>query len=233
MNTRRLLLNWTFMGSALFALGLPAAQASLILTLQSGADTVSVQDNGAGDLLPSLGGITLAGVTVGNFNILNVTTGESIPLLGTATAPEMDLNSVNQSSGSGTLTITLADTGFLPKSSSRTFLATVGGTTEGTTNFQYYVDFTNKGNLLGAHQLLADLGTFTPGAFSGSHYSTYAFNSNDPYALVMVATINHTGAAVSSFNSNLNDIPEPATLSLFGLGLAGLAGSVRRRRSRG
>lgn len=231
MNRHRLLLNATLLGSALFAAGPPAAHATLIMTLQSGTASVTVHDNGSGDSMPNNGVISYSGA-LGNFPI-NVSTGMSKPALGSATVSQMDLNSVDlANNGGGTLTITLADTGFVGNGQTN-FIGRIGGTTQGTVSFQYYLDLDNDGLLsTGTDQLISNFGPFTGGAFSGTQGFSYAFGSNQPYAMIMVANITQSTGQITSFNGAVQD-PDPGTLALFSTGLVVLAGRTRRRRPKG
>jgi hypothetical protein len=136
INLRKL----TILGALLcFALVLTAApaQAALILRLTSGADSVTVTDGDANDACPLLGCVTYIG-DVGVFTV-NVSTGLSDPLLGGDSFAQMDLNSVNLSTSTGTLLIEFTDTDFAATGSG-TLVGDVGGTvgTGGTAEFWAY-----------------------------------------------------------------------------------------------
>jgi uncharacterized repeat protein (TIGR01451 family) len=102
---------------------------------QSGFASKTVTDNGPGDANPAVGRITVTGA-YGTFNI-NITTGLSKPVLGNGTSQAtIDLNSTDFSTpAGGTLTITLADTGFnFPNNNAgnqMTLTSQVGGTLAG------------------------------------------------------------------------------------------------------
>src|SRR3954468_23837829 len=90
-------------------------EAGLILKLSDATDlaSVTIMDNGAGDLSPELGVVTFAG-KVGEFSV-NVSTGVSRPVLGSGLLPQMDLNSFDaklSGSKADVLTIQLTDTGW-------------------------------------------------------------------------------------------------------------------------
>ena len=88
------------------------ASAALVLRIEDVGTGVGavVFDQGAGDINGALGVLTFSG-TVGGFAI-NVTTGISKPMIGSSIAAELDLNSVNVSTGfAGTLKMTLYEIG--------------------------------------------------------------------------------------------------------------------------
>jgi hypothetical protein len=96
---------------ALTALGNSSAQAAFVLRLTSGAQVVTITDDGAGDITNGTPGqITFAG-SVGNF-MINVTTGLGHPVQpNTPFLAHLHLNNVSVSSNlGGTLTIELSQT---------------------------------------------------------------------------------------------------------------------------
>lgn len=205
-----------------------ASAGSLRLSDNGGVTWVTITDNTPGDISPSLGAITFNGA-VGNFNI-NVTTGISKPILGGTNDPVMDLNSVNVSgSGPGTLTIQFTDVDF-GSALHPGFITLVGGTTSGTVAVASYYDLGNA--TFATTSLLSDLGTFGPGAYSGTG-STDVGPLPGPYSLTLMATITHTAAGqVTSFDLLLHPNPEPSTLALMGAaGVLGFVAVRRRRRS--
>ncbi len=198
-------------------------------------DSITIDSTGAFSITGTVGvtsiSVTPAGVISFNGSlgaglwVLNVTTGSSKPLSGSATAPKMDLNSVNISSAAGTLTIKFTDTNFGPLDG--TIANGIGGTTEGTVTAMQLHDAAN-GEFTGG--TIANLGPFGPGAFSGSTTSSLV-NDAGPFSLTEVVTINHTGAGTTSFDYSTS-VPEPSILLLLGSGLAGFGYLRMRRRSR-
>lgn len=193
-----------------------------------------VFDNGPGDINPALGAVTFNG-PIGSW-IVNVTTGLSKPLIGSAGAPQMDLNSINVTSATGgNLRIAVVDTGF---TGGVGWQFAVGGTTEGLAQFLAFRDLTNSGQLIGT--VFSNLGLFDPTAFSETDTGEFAPAPSGPFALGIVADINQFGAETTSFNASLrvpepsvfNDslqvVPEPSVLLLMGTGLVGLWGFRKR-----
>jgi hypothetical protein len=93
------------LGCAALVTGPTPASAVATISLFDGSTTVSVFDGGPGDLCVAAGCVTFSG-SLGVWNI-NVSTGIS-----DSPFPFMDLNSIDRSTGAGTLKILLGDTDF-------------------------------------------------------------------------------------------------------------------------
>ncbi len=207
---------------ALLAISLPL-YAVPTLQLQSGATIVTVADQGPGDSNPAVGAVTWIG-SIGSFNV-NVSTGLSKPISGTPSSPNMDLNSVDHSTGAGTLTVRFSDDNFT--GTQPAFVATIGGTTAGTVQYDTYVDSTNT--IFGTEtQLTSITATTTP--FDGADTSSVGAPAG-PYSLTQVVTITHKGAGSTSFDATLAPVPEPMTVLLLGSGLAALGLLQRKRKT--
>ena len=192
-----------------------------------------VADNSGSDINPLTGVVTFSG-PIGAW-LVNVTTGISKPIIGSEAAPQIDLNSVNVTTGAagGHLRFGVVDSGFtgpIQGGVAGPFNFGVGGTTSGTVFFDIFGNDANAEDFGGV--VFATLGPFSTFVFSGE--TSGSFNATAPFSLGMVADVTHTGPATTSFDANLSGkVPEPISLILLGSGLAG-AGLYRRfRKPRG
>jgi len=184
------------------------ARAVLQLTLTDDlSNTVTITDNGPGDTDSTVGSISFVGVVGPNWYI-NVTGGESKPVLGSASAPELDIATMNESYGAGTLDIQLSDTDFttpLP-GTPVTFLAKIGGTAAGNVTFNTWADGTNRP--FAQTKPITSQGPYSAGGFSGNQ-SVVQSPGGSPYSLTLDTTITHAAAGSSAYDANLSGLYPP------------------------
>ncbi|MBI5559405.1 MAG: PEP-CTERM sorting domain-containing protein [Deltaproteobacteria bacterium] len=209
-----------FLGS-LFMAG--NALALPVLTMSDGTTTITVADNGVGDTANSVDGvITYAGM-FGGWNVV-MSMGTSYPAIGSLGSPELHLSSSLTSVNApgaygGTFSFTFEDN-FTAWADLGGLVTSIGGDAAGAVSLKTYLDGVE----------IASLGVFT-GAFSDSVANYGASPANDDlYNLKIAGVITHDSVGqASSFDASVAPVPEPATMLLFGSGLAGLAGYGRRK----
>ncbi len=215
----------TILAAGWLAVGATFANATMILTMSSGENSVSIEDNGIGDTDSTVGIVHFSGGL--GLWFANVTTGIS-----NSPAPDGQpaflslLSSDFSSRGAGTLTIILSDPNLInPLGSNLAARTWTGGISSGTVTV---------GSLLNGAPLNS-LGSFTGGAFSANGSSIV--DTTNGFSLANVTTITHgewggfTTVGVVTMVDPPSNVPEPTMLGLLGLGLLGL-GLVRRKSAR-
>ena len=154
-------------------------------------------------------------------------------MVGSATAPQLDLSFVVTGAGAGNVFLYASDTDFLTGGQ---FTLTLGGTNSGSSGSvqgRAWGGTSNSEFQFSGANLLSSLGPFTTPSFAASASGLFAPSAN-PYSLTIGTTVSRTTAGTSTGDLNLqvSAIPEPSTWALMLMGPA-LIGFVARRRRRG
>jgi hypothetical protein len=211
------------LGILFFLMMASAARATLTFQISDGVNVFTVPDNGAADVSAQIGAVVYTN-SFGNV-ALNVATGISKPMIGSAVLPELHLDGVIVSTGATNISIALSDTGF-SGTGIHGLLASIGGIINSapgsTATYSVYRDLSNSLFGTGPGTLVCTTGPLSGGSllyFGGSCFANST--SGNAYSLTLVATIHNLGLGNSSFNAVLVDAPEPASIVLLLVGLIG------------
>lgn len=207
------------MAATVCALALAAERAQAVATLTldaGGTNVVTIVDGGAGDINATVGAVTFSGA-LGVWTV-NVSTGITKPVIGSSTSPQMDLNSVDVSTGAGTLIITFSESGF--NTPAGQLFAEIGGTQNGGLATTKFVALQNT-------NVITSIGALSGTPMSGTAVGNLAASAN--WTLTHQVTIVHTAAGTTSFDAACQPVPDGGmTAAMLGLGLVAVEGLRRK-----
>ncbi len=184
------------------ALSSTAALQIRITDASPGGTNITVTDQGPEDFNLSVGAVSYSGPIGANW-IATLSTGTSKPLLGSAAAPRVDLQTFNVSSAAGgTLIIELTDTDFTGAGPAQ---VTIGGNSAGAVTLNIFTDNANAG--FGKTAPVATVGPI--GGLGFSQITPALVTAAAPYSISFELTIAHVAGGATGLDAELVVNPPP------------------------
>ena len=197
----------------------------------TGGNDFVIQDNGAGDTIATTGAINFSTAAFGYSLLVN--TSQSKPIIGSATAPQMDLTFTVTSNGPGNNPIWLyvADNNF---HSGGPFVLAIGGVNSGGSSVMGDAFGGTSNTEFDLSHVISTLGPFSGAAYSGTASGLFSPSAN-PFSLALGVEIMGTigGTSTGDLNIQIGAVPEPSTWAMMILGFAGVGFMAYRRKSQG
>ena len=214
-------LTTSILACGILASGLLSASAAahLRVSADGGINWTVIEDNGPLDIDPGVGAVEFDG-PIGDWRI-SVSSGQSDPVIGDPSTPDMDLSTINSSTNASSLIVQYCDTD-LTTFASETYINTISYNTAGTIigsayrdsgNVEFGTTQTYAGGAVGTSPSLTALLLSSVGPVSGmnvySNGAVVSASGNFPNSLTIETIISHAGTGRTITDSRLHALPQP------------------------